>query len=144
MTFPHDLQMCQEKRGFELWIDQVVSRKWVVYAKRPFAGPEKVLAYLSQYTHRSAISNRRILSIEEGQVEFSYKDYTDKQQLHKTMKLSGHDFIQRFFFHVLPAGFVSSFCQIDLSWLCFSRGLERKQQSIFRIENKKRRYFTLL
>jgi hypothetical protein len=76
----------------------------VVYAKRPFAGPEQVLDYVGRYTHRVAISNNRLLDIAEGKVSFRYKDYRhDAQQ--KTMTLEAEEFIRRFLLHVLPEGF---------------------------------------
>jgi hypothetical protein len=78
--------------------------EWVVYAKRPFAGPEQVLDYVGRYTHRVAISNNRLLDIAEGKVTFRYKDYRhDAQQ--KTMTLQAQEFIRRFLLHVLPGGF---------------------------------------
>jgi hypothetical protein len=78
--------------------------EWVVYAKRPFAGPEQVLDYVGRYTHRVAISNNRLLDIAQGKVTFRYKDYRhDGQQ--KTMTLQAQEFIRRFLLHVLPAGF---------------------------------------
>jgi len=76
----------------------------VVYAKRPFAGPEQVLDYVGRYTHRVAICNNRLLDIPEGKVTFRYKDYRhDAQQ--KTMTLEAEEFIRRFLLHVLPEGF---------------------------------------
>ncbi len=76
----------------------------MVYAKRPFAGPEQVLGYVGRYTHRVAISNNRLLDISEGEVTFRYKDYRhDAQQ--KTMTLEAEEFIRRFLLHVLPEGF---------------------------------------
>jgi hypothetical protein len=78
--------------------------EWVVYAKRPFAGPQQVLDYLGRYTHRVAISNNRLLDIAQGNVRFCYKDYRhDAQQ--KTMTLQAQEFIRRFLLHVLPEGF---------------------------------------
>jgi len=77
---------------------------WVVYAKQPFAGPQQVLDYVGRYTHRVAISNHRLLDIENDQVRFQWKDYRDGGQL-KTMTLSAHEFIRRFLLHVLPDGF---------------------------------------
>jgi hypothetical protein len=78
--------------------------EWVVYAKRPFAGPEQVLDYVGRYTHRVAISNNRLLDIAQGKVTFRYKDYRhDAQQ--KTMTLQAGEFIRRFLLHVLPEGF---------------------------------------
>jgi len=78
--------------------------EWVVYAKRPFAGPEQVLDYVGRYTHRVAISNNRLLDMENGQVRFQWKDYRDGGQS-KTMTLSADEFIRRFLLHVLPEGF---------------------------------------
>lgn len=78
--------------------------KWVVFAKPPFGGPEQVLKYLARYTHRVAISNRRLLSMENGCVTFCWKDYTDGQT--KVMKLDAVEFIRRFLLHILPSGFV--------------------------------------
>ena len=81
-------------------------KRWIVYAKPPFAGPEAVLAYLSRYTHRVAISNSRLISFEETGVTFRYKDYRrdgcDRQQV---MTLAPDEFIRRFLLHVLPRGF---------------------------------------
>jgi hypothetical protein len=80
--------------------------EWVVYAKRPFAGPQQVLDYVGRYTHRVAISNDRLLDMDRGEVRFTYKDYrTDSQQPPKTMTLAAAEFIRRFLLHVLPAGF---------------------------------------
>jgi hypothetical protein len=76
----------------------------VVYAKRPFAGPEQVLDYVGRYTHRVAISNNRLLDIEGGQVSFRYKDYRNSNQ-QRTMTLTAEEFIRRFLLHVLPRGF---------------------------------------
>ena len=84
----------------------VRKKRWVVYAKPPFAGPEAVLAYLSRYTHRVAISNRRLIAFDERGVTFRYKDYrrsgSERQQV---MTLATHEFIRRFLLHVLPKGF---------------------------------------
>jgi hypothetical protein len=81
---------------------------WVVYAKRPFAGPQQVLDYVGRYTHRVAISNDRLLDIDNGEVRFTYKDYrADPPQSSKpkTMTLAAGELIRRFLLHVLPAGF---------------------------------------
>ena len=78
--------------------------EWVVYAKAPFAGPQQVLDYVGRYTHRVAISNNRLLDIEDGQVQFRYKDYRNGSQ-QKVMTLSADEFIRRFLLHVLPDGF---------------------------------------
>lgn len=80
--------------------------EWVVYAKRPFAGPAAVLAYLSRYTHRVAISNARLLAFDERGVTFRWKDYRSKGRTrYKTMTLPAPEFIRRFLLHVLPSGF---------------------------------------
>ncbi len=79
--------------------------KWVVYAKEPFAGPETVLQYLARYTHRVAISNDRLLAIDDDQVVFRYKDYA-QGGVWRTMALEPTEFLRRFLQHVLPRGFV--------------------------------------
>jgi hypothetical protein len=76
----------------------------VVYAKRPFADPQQVLDYAGRYTHRVAISNNRLVDIEDGRINFQWKDYRDDSQV-KMMSLSADEFIRRFLIHVLPAGF---------------------------------------
>jgi hypothetical protein len=78
---------------------------WVVYAKPPFAGPESVLRYLGRYTHRIALSNRRILRVEQDQVALRYRDYADRNRI-KVLQLSVHELLRRFLLHVLPEGFV--------------------------------------
>jgi hypothetical protein len=96
--------------AFKAWLGPLRKTEWVVYAKRPFAGPEAVLAYLSRYTHRVAISNSRLVSLDERGVSFRWKDYRAKGsrgagQRHKTMTLSPQEFMRRFLLHVLPARF---------------------------------------
>jgi hypothetical protein len=86
-------------------LDAAVKKDWVVYAKRPFGGPQRVLKYLARYTHRVAISNQRLIELRDGQVSFEYKDYADGQQT-KVMKLTSSEFIRRFLMHTLPNGFV--------------------------------------
>ncbi len=80
-------------------------QSWVVYAKPPFAGPARVLAYLGSYTHRIAISNARILTVQNDRVRFRYRDYADDRRM-KVMDLAAEEFIRRFLLHVLPTGFV--------------------------------------
>lgn len=88
------------------WLAPLRACEWVVYAKRPFAGPEAVLAYLSRYTHRVAISNRRLVAMDEAGVTFRWKDYRAKGRTrHKTMTLDPAEFMRRFLLHVLPSGF---------------------------------------
>lgn len=92
--------------AFSRWLAPLRSCEWVVYAKRPFAGPEAVLAYLSRYTHRVAISNRRLVAMDENSVSFRWKDYRAKGRTrHKTMTLDPAEFMRRFLLHVLPTGF---------------------------------------
>ena len=92
--------------AFADWLAPLRKCEWVVYAKRPFAGPAAVLAYLSRYTHRVAISNRRLVALDERGVTFHWKDYRVKGHTrHKTMTLSAHEFMRRFLLHVLPSGF---------------------------------------
>ncbi len=92
--------------AFARWLAPQHSSEWVVYAKRPFAGPEAVLGYLSRYTHRVAISNRRLLSMNNNGVTFRWKDYRAKGRTRqKTMTLTHDEFMHRFLLHVLPGGF---------------------------------------
>jgi hypothetical protein len=91
---------------FASFITSMRAKKWVVYAKAPFSGPDAVLAYLARYTHRVAISNKRLIAIKDQGITFAYKDYRrptgDQQQ---TMTLTPDAFITRFLLHVLPKGF---------------------------------------
>ena len=96
--------------AFKRWLAPLRRCEWVVYAKRPFAGPQAVLAYLSRYTHRVAISNSRLLAMDERGVTFRWKDYRAKdgakgKTRHKAMTLSPQEFMRRFLLHVLPGGF---------------------------------------
>jgi hypothetical protein len=92
--------------AFEDYLDPWRQAEWVVYAKRPFAGPEQVLSYLSRYTHRVAIANSRLLNYDGQQVSFKYKDYRRPgKDRYANMTLGAHEFIRRFLIHVLPAGF---------------------------------------
>jgi Putative transposase len=90
---------------FAQYLRPLGQTEWVVYAKRPFAGAEQVLDYLARYTHRVAISNNRLLNIQDGQVTFGWKDYRHPGQP-KTMTLEAEEFIRRFLLHVLPDGFM--------------------------------------
>lgn len=92
--------------AFKRWLAPLRKCEWVVYAKRPFAGPEAVLAYLSRYTHRVAISNQRLVTMDHNGVSFRWKDYRAKGRTrYKTMTLAPDEFIRRFLLHVLPGGF---------------------------------------
>jgi hypothetical protein len=95
-----------ERHAFADWLAPLRRSEWVVYAKRPFAGPEAVLAYLSRYTHRVAIANSRLVAMDEHGVTFRWKDYRAKGRTrHKRMTLDAHEFMRRFLLHVLPGGF---------------------------------------
>ena len=95
-----------ETTAFADWLRPLRRIDWVVYAKRPFAGPAAVLAYLARYTHRVAIANSRLIALDERGVTFKWKDYRAKGKTkHKTMTLSTGEFMRRFLLHVLPSGF---------------------------------------
>ena len=101
-----DLAGLADPQAFARWLAPLRASEWVVYAKRPFAGPEAVLAYLSRYTHRVAISNRRLVALDDRGVTFRWKDYREKGRTrHKTMTLAPDEFMRRFLLHVLPSGF---------------------------------------
>ena len=93
-------------KAFAAYLAPLRNRKWVVYCKRPFGGPEEVLRYLARYTHRVAISNRRLIACDDNGVTFNWKDYRlDGPERYKVMTLDTHEFIRRFLMHVLPQGF---------------------------------------
>ena len=99
-----------DAKAFKAWLAPLRKCEWVVYAKRPFAGPQAVLAYLSRYTHRVAISNSRLIALDARGVTFKWKDYrvkagTKGKSRHKTMTLDPAEFMRRFLQHVLPGGF---------------------------------------
>jgi Putative transposase/Transposase zinc-binding domain len=107
LVLPGELTRLQQADAFARWLTPLQAKDWVVYAKRPFGGPEHVLKYLARYTHRVAISNSRLLALDDGRVTFRYKDYADAHR-HKTMTLSADEFLRRFVQHVLPKGFVKT------------------------------------
>jgi hypothetical protein len=95
-----------DAKAFKAWLVPLRQCEWVVYAKRPFAGPQAVLAYLSRYTHRVAISNSRLLALDERGVTFRWKDYRATGKMRrKMMTLAATEFMRRFLLHVLPTGF---------------------------------------
>jgi hypothetical protein len=98
------LQVLHERAAFLRYLAPLRRAKWVVYSKPPFAGPQQVLDYLGRYTHRIAISNNRLLAIDDGKVRFRWKDYRNGGRW-RTMTLTAEEFIRRFLLHVLPAGF---------------------------------------
>jgi hypothetical protein len=105
LEFHGALQALATPAQFAALVRQAAQPEWVVYAKRPFAGPEQVLAYLSRYTHRVALSPRRLLAADESSVTFAYKDYADGSR-RKTLTLGTAEFVRRFCLHVLPERFV--------------------------------------
>ncbi|MCA3442285.1 MAG: IS91 family transposase [Rhodobacter sp.] len=106
LAFFGDLVNLADPASFTTWLAPFRKSEWVVYAKPPFGGPEAVLAYLSRYTHRVAISNNRLVSAEAGTVAFRWKDYRIKHgDRQKVMRLATDEFIRRFLIHVLPDGF---------------------------------------
>jgi len=99
-------QSLAEAKTFADWLKPLRQCEWIVYAKRPFAGPGAVLAYLSRYTHRVAIANSRLIAMDEQGVTFKWKDYRAKERArYKTMTIDPDEFIRRFLLHILPAGF---------------------------------------
>ncbi len=94
-----------EPAAFAAFLVTCRATAWVVYAKPPFGGPAQVLEYLARYTHRVAIANDRLVSVDAGQVRFRWKDYARGNRL-KTMTLPADEFLRRFLLHVLPGGFV--------------------------------------
>jgi hypothetical protein len=104
LQFFSSLEPLRTRHAFLRHIAPTRKIKWKVYAKPPFAGPEQVLKYVARYTHRVAISNDRLLGLDDGKVQFRWKDYRDNSR-HKTMTLVAEEFIRRFLLHVLPEGF---------------------------------------
>jgi hypothetical protein len=111
LNFPGELEELSEKKNFNKWLNQLTSNEWVVYSKAPFGGPEDVVRYVGRYTHRVAISNSRIISIDNGIIRFTYKNYRNKdkvenyEELWEETEMSSDEFIRRFLFHVVPAGY---------------------------------------
>jgi hypothetical protein len=105
LQFFGELEGLRDPPAFARYLAPVKKQEWVVYAKPPFGGPQHVLEYLGRYTHRVAISNHRLLALEDGQVSFAWKDYRDQQQPQKVMTVSAEEFIRRFLQHSLPPGF---------------------------------------
>lgn len=104
LRFSASLEALRDRHEFACYLKPVQKSEWYVYAKPPFAGPQQVLDYVGRYTHRVAISNHRLLEIEDDRVRFLWKDYRDNNQ-QKTMDLSAEEFIRRFLLHVLPDAF---------------------------------------
>ena len=102
LRFFGELSGLTDPQAFSAWLAPLKKIPWVVYAKAPFGGPQQVLEYLGRYTHRVAISNQRLLKLENGQVSFQWKDYRD--QTHKVMTVAAEEFIRLFLQHSLPTG----------------------------------------
>jgi hypothetical protein len=105
LGFAGSLVGLAEPGAFRAWLAHLRAHDWVVYAKPPFAGPEQVIEYLGRYTHRVAISNERIVGLDDGIVRFRWKDYADGDRV-KVMELTAEEFIRRFLLHIVPDGFV--------------------------------------
>jgi Putative transposase/Transposase zinc-binding domain len=105
LHFPGTLAPLAQPKTFAAWLRLLFRKDWVVYAKRPFGGPEYVLQYLGRYTHRVAISNHRLISFTEGKVTFRWRDSAHHNE-QKLMTLSLDEFLRRFLLHLLPKGFV--------------------------------------
>jgi len=106
LAFFGEIEDLARRKAFTAHLAPLQKKKWFVYAKQPFAGPEAVLAYLARYTHRVAIANSRLVSLDERGVSFRYKDYRRNGQARfQTMTLKPDEFMRRFLLHVLPKGF---------------------------------------
>lgn len=105
LSFQGSLSRLNDTQAFASRLDATYATDWVVYAKPPFGGPAQVLRYLARYTHRVAISNRRLVALDDGKVKFRWKDYAHGNR-HRTMTLDACEFIRRFLLHVLPKGFM--------------------------------------
>jgi predicted Zn-ribbon and HTH transcriptional regulator len=105
LIFPGNTTHFASENGFQKLVTSLFKANWIAYAKRPFADPVQVLEYLGRYTHRVAISNNRIISIDNGKVSFTYQDRQRNNEIRK-MTLDAHEFIRRFLLHILPMGFM--------------------------------------
>jgi predicted Zn-ribbon and HTH transcriptional regulator len=105
LIFPGNTTHFASENGFQKLVTSLFKANWIAYAKRPFADPQQVLEYLGRYTHRVAISNNRIISIDNGKVSFTYQDRQRNNEIRK-MTLDAHEFIRRFLLHILPMGFM--------------------------------------
>jgi Putative transposase len=105
LNFHGDLKLLAQPRTFAAWLRPVFRKDWVVYAKRPFGGPEYVLRYLGRYTHRVAISNHRLVSFADGKVTFRWRDSAHNNE-QKLLTLAVDEFLRRFLLHLLPQAFV--------------------------------------
>ena len=105
LLFPGKMKPLAQQKAFRGFLRTLFRNDWVVYAKRPFGGPEHVLQYLARYTHRVALSNHRIVDFADGKVTFRWKDYAHKNKK-RLMTVTAEEFLRRFLLHSLPRGFV--------------------------------------
>ena len=105
LNFHGDLKLLAQPKTFAAWLRPMFRKDWVVYAKRPFGGPEHVLRYLGRYTHRVAISNHRLVAFADGKVTFRWRDSAHHNE-QKLLSLAVDEFLRRFLLHLLPEGFV--------------------------------------
>ena len=105
LNFHGDLKLLAQPKTFAAWLRPLFRKDWVVYAKRPFGGPQHVLRYLGRYTHRVAISNHRLVSFADGKVTFRWRDSAHNNE-QKLLTLAVDEFLRRFLLHLLPEGFV--------------------------------------
>jgi hypothetical protein len=105
LCFPGALKPLAQEKAFRSFLRTLFRQDWVVYAKRPFGGPQHVLQYLARYTHRVAISNHRIVGFRDGKVTFLWKDYAHSGK-RRLMTLTAEQFLRRFLMHTLPRGFI--------------------------------------
>ena len=105
LRFPGILKPLTQEKAFQVFLRSLYRNDWIVYAKRPFGGPQHVLQYLARYTHRVAISNHRIVNFADGKVTFRWKDYAHKNK-QRLMTGTAEEFLRRFLLHTLPRGFV--------------------------------------
>ena len=104
LTLPDQLRYLEREEEFERWINILVARNWAVYSKSPFDTPRSVVRYIGRYTHRVAISNDRLISMDDGKIKFKYRDYKNNGVWRPAI-LTAEEFIKRFLMHVLPDGF---------------------------------------
>jgi len=105
LTFAEGTAALADRQAFSAYLGQLRATNWIVYVKRPFAGPEAVLRYLGRYTHRVALTNDRLVDHEDGHVRFRWKDYADHDRA-KIMTLTADEFLRRFLLHIVPRGFM--------------------------------------
>ena len=135
LHFYGQYQVLEEEKVFKQLVGKLYRTEWVVYAKRPFGGPAQVINYLGRYTHRVAITNKRITAIENGNVSFTYKDYR-QNGAQKVMSLTAVEFIRRFLQHCLPPGFQKIRYYGMLSTRCRKTKLLLLQQSMQPVADK--------